>query len=129
LIWQGYLKDVVGAPIFGHGILSQVRFDIGAFSFTVAHNAYIQALWHGGVIGLGLLLLLIASACWQAWRLGKERGDFIVLSILLFTIGAMFTGVDSLVDRARDQWLLFWFPLALLISCQSTASQDSRRTP
>jgi O-antigen ligase len=126
-IWQAYLKDVAQAPIFGRGIISAFSYDIDEYSFATAHNAYIQTLWHGGVIGLGLLLLLIASACWHAWRLGKEQGDYLVFSILLFTMAAMLTGVDTLVERPRDQWMLFWFPLALLISYQSTDRQLSRQ--
>jgi O-antigen ligase len=126
-IWQAHLKDVAQAPIFGRGIISAFSYDIDEYSFATAHNAYIQTLWHGGVIGLGLLLLLIASACWHAWRLGKEQGDYLVFSILLFTMAAMLTGVDTLVERPRDQWMLFWFPLALLISYQSTDRQLSRQ--
>jgi O-antigen ligase len=129
LIWQAFLKDVAQTPIFGQGIITEVNYDIGVAHFARAHNAYIQAFWNGGVIGLGLLLLLIVRACWQAWRLGSERGDFVVLSILLFAMGVMLTGVDTLVDRPREQWILFWFPLALLISYQSTDRQVSRQTP
>lgn len=125
LIWQAYLKDAVQTPIFGQGIISEVSYDIEGYSFGIAHNSYIQVLWHGGAIGLGLFLLLIASACRQAWRLGKEQGDFVVLGMLLFTMCAMLTGVDTLVDRPRDQWMLFWFPLALLISYQATDRQAS----
>jgi O-antigen ligase len=125
LIWQEFLKDVVHTPIFGRGINTEVNYDIGVEHFSRAHNAYIQALWNGGVIGLGLLLLLIASACRQAWRLGRERGDFVILGILLFAIGVMLTGVDTLVERPREQWMLFWFPLALLISYQSMDRQRS----
>jgi len=125
LIWQAYLQDVAQSPIFGQGIIAEVTYDIGNESFMVAHNAYIQALWHGGVVGLFLFLLLVAGACWQAWRLGRQTGNFVVLSILLFATSVMFTGVDVLVGRPRDQWMLFWFPLALLISFQTTAGRSS----
>ena len=32
------------------------------------------------------------------------------------------TGVDTLIDRPRDQWMLFWFPLALLLAHQAPGS-------
>jgi hypothetical protein len=36
--------------------------------------------------------------------------------MLIFVVCAMMTGVDALIDRPRDKWMLFWFPLALLLS-------------
>jgi O-antigen ligase len=119
LIWQEFLKDVAQSPVFGQGLISEVSYDIGVESFSVAHNAYIQALWHGGVIGFGLLSMILVSACWHAWRLGQEQDNFVVLGILLFAMSVMLTGVDTLIGRPRDQWMLFWFPLALLISYQT----------
>ena len=127
LIWKQFLTDVAQAPILGQGLISQVSYHISGENFSTAHNAYLQALWSGGAIGLALFLMLLVSACRQAWRLGQEHGDFAILSILLFSAGVMFTGVDTLVDRPREQWMLFWFPLALLISYQITGSRDYQR--
>jgi len=41
--------------------------------------------------------------------------------MLVFTTCIMMTGVDTLIARPRDQWMLFWFPLALLLAYQSKA--------
>jgi O-antigen ligase len=125
LIWQEFLKDVAQSPVFGRGLISEVSYDIGAESFSVAHNAYIQALWHGGLVGLGLLLMLLASGCWYAWRMGQEQDNFVVLGVLVFAMSVMVTGVDTLIGRPRDQWMLFWFPLALLISYQTRPVRSS----
>jgi O-antigen ligase len=127
LIWKQFLSDVAQAPILGQGLISQVSYHISGQDFSTAHNAYLQTLWAGGAIGLGLFLMLLFSACRRAWHLGKEHGDFAILSIFLFSACVMFTGVDTLVDRPREQWMLFWFPLALLISYQVTGSRDFQR--
>jgi hypothetical protein len=37
--------------------------------------------------------------------------------------------VDTLIERPRDQWMLFWFPLALLISYQSGPSNSRFDSP
>ena len=129
MIWTDYLKDAALKPIFGQGLVTEISYDVEGRIMETAHNAYIQAFWHGGVIGLGLFLLLFGGACRQAWRLGKEGGDFVVLSILVFTMFAMMTGVDTLIARPRDQWMLFWFPLALLISYQTTGRGVSTQAP
>jgi hypothetical protein len=38
---------------------------------------------------------------------------------------AMQTGVNGLITRPRDQWMVFWFPLALLISFQTPSRRLS----
>lgn len=67
-------------------------------------------------------------ALWHAWRLGQEQRNYVVLAILIFTMGAMATGVDTLIARPIDQWMLFWFPLALLMSYQTIATHAKRQT-
>jgi O-antigen ligase len=90
------------------------------------HNAYLQAFWHGGVIGLSLLLLLLVVAFRQAWLLARQGGDYTVFCMLLFAACTMMTGVDTLIDRPRDQWMLFWLPLALLLSYKTLVRRDRR---
>jgi O-antigen ligase len=88
--------------------------------FGIGHNAYLDTLWHGGIIGMGFLLVLTGSALWYAYRLGRETGNYTIFSILVFCVLVMQTGVNGLITRPRDQWMVFWFPLALLISSQTT---------
>ena len=44
------------------------------------------------------------------------RAFSVVIVLLLFAAATMMTGVDTLIDRPRDKWMLFWLPLALLLS-------------
>jgi hypothetical protein len=62
---------------------------------------------------------------WYAYRLGKATGDFTIFAILVFCVQVMQTGVNGLISRPRDQWMVFWFPVALLVSYQTT----TRRLP
>jgi O-antigen ligase len=89
---------------------------VGKNVFETAHNAYLQAFWQGGVIGLGLLLLVLLVAFRYALAYGRQQGDYTVLCMLIFVVCTMMTGVDTLIDRPRDKWMLFWFPLGLLLS-------------
>jgi O-antigen ligase len=60
-----------------------------------AHNLYLEVLVGGGVIGLGLLLLAIASTLFWGIRVGDRRALALVFFILLrgITEAAPFSGV------------------------------------
>ncbi len=125
-IWERVIAQVAEAPVFGHGLVSEMHFLVSGHDFGIPHNTFLSVLWQGGVIGLALFLLLIASAFRQAWRLGKEQGRFVVFSILIFSTGVMLTAVDDVITRPREEWMVFWFPLALLISYQTIIARGSR---
>ncbi|MEZ5503507.1 MAG: O-antigen ligase family protein [Halioglobus sp.] len=119
-IWSGIWDAAVTAPVFGHGLIVDISLDADGLHFETAHNAFLQAFWHGGVIGLCLMVLLLVIALRTAWSRGRELGEYTVFCLLLFAACTMMTGVDTLIDRPRDQWLLFWFPLALLLGYPGT---------
>ncbi|MGW8229154.1 MAG: O-antigen ligase family protein [Gammaproteobacteria bacterium] len=129
LIWQAMFVDIRQAPIFGQGLITPMSYIVEGDDFGIGHNAFLQALWQGGVVGMGLLLLLTGSALWYAYRLGKETGNFTILALLVFCVLVMQTGVNSLISRPRDQWMVFWFPLALLISYQTPLGKRSHSAP
>lgn len=124
LIWEASWSEARLAPIFGHGITSNISVRVGKLMVETTHNAYLQAFWHGGVVGLGLLLLLLLFALRQALSLGRRGGDYTVFCMLLFAACTMMTGVDALIDRPRDQWMLFWLPMALLLSYQTLTPRN-----
>jgi hypothetical protein len=47
-----------------------------------------------------------------------------IFCILLFTMTVMLTGVDTLIERPRDQWILFWLPVVLLLANFSGAGSS-----
>lgn len=38
----------------------------------------------------------------------------------------MLTSVDDVIAQPREQWMVFWFPLALLISYRAILARDAR---
>ena len=116
-IWREIWRDALATPIFGHGLTADVAVKFEKIRlFETSHNAYLQVFWQGGLVGLGLFLAVMAAAIRRAWTLGKDQGEMTVLCILLFTSLVMLTGVDTLIERPRDQWMLFWFPISLLLA-------------
>jgi O-antigen ligase len=132
-IWREIWRHALEAPIFGHGLTPNVHVKFENIRlFQTAHNAYLQVFWQGGAIGLGLFLALLAMALRQAWILGRREGDMTLLCILLFTMMVMLTGVDTLIERPRDQWMLFWLPVALLLAdwdCGRSTPRGALREP
>jgi O-antigen ligase len=114
-IWAQIWDEAKTAPFAGHGLVSPVSIEAGGQLFETVHNAYLQVFWQGGVIGLGLFLAVLVVAFRHAWWRGRQQGDYTVFCILVFTACIMMTGVDTLIGRPRDQWMLFWLPLALLL--------------
>ena len=124
LIWTEVWAEAKSAPIFGHGLISEISVVSGETVFETVHNAYLQVFWQGGLVGLCLFLALLGLAFRNAWTWGFQQRDYTVFCMLLFTACTMMTGVDTLIARPRDQWMLFWLPLAILLAYQSIA-----RTP
>jgi len=124
LIWSQAWEQAILAPIAGHGLISEVSIDAGRQHIETVHNAYLQVFWHGGVIGLCLFLFLLIRAFLHAWSWGRQQRDFTIFCMLVFAASTMMTGVDSLIARPRDQWMLFWLPLALLLAYQSMTSRS-----
>jgi O-antigen ligase len=126
-IWAQIWDDAKAAPLAGHGLISPISIEAGGEFFGTAHNAYLQVFWQGGVIGLGLFLVVLAIAFRYAWLRGRQLGDYTVFCMLVFTSCIMMTGVDTLIARPRDQWMLFWLPLAMLLGYAGKASPSRPR--
>jgi O-antigen ligase len=122
-IWAGVWDEAKSAPIAGHGLLSELSVEAGGKVFENAHGAYLQVLWQGGVIGLGLLFFLLVVAFRNAWSWGRQQGDYTVFCMLVFAASTMAADLDTLIGRPRDQWMLFWLPLALLLAYQGTTQR------
>jgi len=76
-----------------------------------AHSGYIWALYHGGLIGFGILALLLATAGWSALRAGTA--GLLPFALLVFcTTNLLFNSQRLLVCKGPE-FLIFWLPLGL----------------
>lgn len=122
-IWAAVWAQASSAPLFGNGLVTPLSVVADKQTFGNAHSAYLQVFWQGGAVGLGLFLILLGTALRQAWQLGRQRQDYTLFCLWIFAACAMVTDFDTLIDRPRDQWMLFWFPLALTLAYQSAVSR------
>jgi O-antigen ligase len=127
-IWAQIWSEAYSAPIAGHGLISQLSVDAGGKVFENAHSAYLQVFWQGGVIGFSLFIFLLITAMRHAWSQGHQEGGYTVFCMLVFAAITMTTDLDTLIARPREQWMLFWFPLALLLSYPSITPRSQRHS-
>lgn len=82
------------------------------------HSAFFATFVHGGIIGVGLLLLPLGIGIRRACRLAVQ-GDATWIALLAFGCsGLLFDGesLASLTTAPRFEGLLFWLPLTVALA-------------
>ena len=131
-IWKHALELIAAAPLFGNGYQSEflVHMPNAPGVFNSAHNTFLATLRDGGLVGLGLQLLVIAYAFRAGLRALIYNNNPIYLALLIFGLLCMLTATDQLITRPRELWIIFWLPLALLLtreSCPTATTPDTHR--
>ena len=108
--WEELLSSMsIRDCIVGKGLYAKYNF---SFYIEHPHSGYIWALYHGGLLGLVLILYLLIYAFRAAVRMG-ERG-YIPGSLLFFGCLVYLMDGQFFVGTFQYEWLLAWIPLALL---------------
>jgi O-antigen ligase len=124
-IWGAALAIAQDKPLFGYGYggfwvfggPAQAIWDaLGGDPATTsyAHNGYLQIFLDTGIVGLGMLLALVASAFRKAWGHAAVTKD--VWPLCFFTFLALYNlGEATYAVRNSLCWLLFVAILAQLV--------------
>jgi O-antigen ligase len=125
IIYRSLIERMDGRWVTGVGLAASddVEFPAGSWDFPKgftmphSHSAFVATAYHGGVVGLGLLLVLVGVAGRRAWRTARERGDPTGLVLLLFGVVCLAPDGHRLVSNPHlSSWLIFWLPVAWIIS-------------
>ncbi|MBD8108275.1 O-antigen ligase family protein [Erwinia persicina] len=115
-IWEDALSYVQQKPWFGWGFGQEINFvnEIGQRVHTT-HSLYLATLLKGGVVGGVLLLMVIVYGAYMAWQHFKAHraleASMLLFSLLFYTTQGMFV-----IGNPGTPWVLFWFPLALVMA-------------
>jgi len=125
-VWQLVLNQWLDAPVFGNGYQSEFLLTASGAKDVAnwAHNALLATLRDGGVTGLILHLLVLATATRAASRLARKNGDPIYLILIVFGFICMTADTDLLITRPRELWIIFWLPLALILAWGPVSASD-----
>jgi hypothetical protein len=124
-IYRTLLERMEGRWLTGVGLAASddVEFPVGSWDFPKgftmphSHSAFVATFYHGGAVGLGLLLALVGSTGWLGWRIARRRGDPAGLVLLVFGVVCLLPDGHRLVSNPHlSSWLIFWLPVAWIIS-------------
>lgn len=122
-IWGTLAERIGDRPLIGNGLLSSddVRFQKGSsdfpsgFTMPHAHSVFVSTAYHGGLIGLGLLLGVLGSGLVAGWRLWRRTGDPLALTWLIVGTVCLLPDGHRIVGNPHlSSVLLFWIPIGLV---------------
>lgn len=115
-IWQHTLNLIEQHPWFGWGFDKTILFrnSLGAM-VTTTHSVYLGTLLKGGVAGLLLLAMMSVTGLLCAWR---RFHSAMTLEAMLYLFSLMFFITQGMfvIGSPGESWVLFWLPLAVVIS-------------
>lgn len=115
VIWGGVLEQMDSWRwLVGAGIDAPSQIASQGHTFDHAHSIYVSTLFHGGLIGLGLLIALMVAVAVRLWRSESSLGS---VALPLFAFAAVVLAVDGdrLLEKMDFPWIVFWLPVALTL--------------
>lgn len=83
------------------------------------HSIYVSTLHHGGVPGLGLLVLLLLVSLSEILEAPASELRNVALVTLVFGATVLMFDGSSVVQKIDFVWLLFWLPVGLASGIES----------
>ena len=116
-IWDAvYHRYLDAPPLWGAGVREDTSVQVvSGHRFDHSHNAWLETLWLGGLIGLGLALWNL-WACFRHFR-QLEIARPVHLWLLIGCMSAFTTG-SAFLAKPGWMWLLYWLPAGLLCGHQ-----------
>lgn len=127
-IWKEALRQISLRPWLGYGMGHPVVLPIAGIDapFADPHNIHLAVLFHGGIVGLALWMLLNAVAFVFSWRNRRHPMVLIGSSLLVFGLAASMTEGGGFFSRPREHWFLIWLPLSMLAAAWTATEFDKR---
>lgn len=117
LIWGNWADRLPEFWLMGAGAGADLIFNFpnSDRGFLHAHSLYLQLWYEYGIVGFGLFVLLLLSLLWKGWQCRAEPLARLGLALLVLAMVAMVSDVYAIFHRPSPFWVLFWFPVGILL--------------
>jgi putative inorganic carbon (HCO3(-)) transporter len=118
-IWVNWFHHLNAFWISGAGAGAELfyRFSNG-FEVVHAHSLYLQLWYEYGIVGISLFVALLLSLLWKGWQCREQPIARLGLALLVFAMVAMISDVYAVFHRPSPYWVIFWFPVGILLGVQ-----------
>ena len=113
LIWGNWADRLPEFWLMGADLI--FNFPNSDRGFLHAHSLYLQLWYEYGIVGFGLFVLLLLSLLWKGWQCRAEPLARLGLALLVLAMVAMVSDVYAIFHRPSPFWVLFWFPVGILL--------------
>jgi O-antigen ligase len=115
-IWLTTIQNTLGTNLlFGNGIVTNSELMIDGYDFQHPHSIYISTFFYGGLAGLVLLLLLIATSFWEVLKVRLSPLAILAASSLSYAVTVFLFDGDRLLTKVDFVWIAFWLPISLCL--------------
>jgi O-antigen ligase len=117
LIWANWADRLPEFWLMGAGAGADLIFNFPNSNkgFIHAHSLYLQLWYEYGIVGFGLFVLLLLSLLRKGWQCRAEPLARLGLALLVLAMVAMVSDVYAIFHRPSPFWVLFWFPVGILL--------------
>jgi hypothetical protein len=117
LIWVNWVERFPEFWLIGAGAGADFIFvfPFGWFSVIHAHSLYLQLWYEYGIVGILLFVLLLLSLLLKGWQCRAQPLARLGIALLVYAMVAMVSDVYAIFHRPSPYWVLFWFPVGILL--------------
>ncbi len=126
LIWANWAERFPEFWSLGAGAGADFLFVFpgGWFSVRHAHSLYLQLWYEYGIVGIILFALLLLSLLWKGWQCRAQPLARLGVALLVYAMVAMVSDVYAIFHRPSPYWVLFWFPVGILLGVRPGNAEE-----
>lgn len=122
--WTEWLRRLPDFWLLGAGAGADFIFKLPTgFPIKHAHSLYLQLWFEYGIVGILLFAALLISLLWKGWVCRAAPLARLGLALLVFAMVAMVSDVYAIFTRPGPYWVLFWFPVGILLGVQKPEAE------
>lgn len=112
LVWENAVYLFLENPMFGEGFGSTSIHDNGDFVAMHYHSLYLGMLVYGGIVGLALFLVLIASVVRLNYGIEENRSWY---SVLIMSLVVFLFDVNHVLTYPSAELYIFLLPVLTML--------------